>query len=74
MLGTKEVLLTMSRILFTIIFLVHYPAFAQNIGLPDGTLIMSNKPGTIVGNIAKRSVNGARGILLRALTIGRSDL
>lgn len=41
-----------------ILLLLLVPAIAQAQSFPDGTLVFSNKPGTIVGNIARRLADG----------------
>lgn len=46
---------------------VSTPAIAQ---YPDGTLVMSSKPGTIVGNVAQRMATRAQGYKSRYTHVG----
>lgn len=51
-----RIVLLLIALLLLIMTLLSSIGNAQS--LPDGTLVMSNKPGTLVGNIARRLANG----------------
>jgi hypothetical protein len=56
----------MIRLAF-ILSLLTSPALAQ---LPDGTLVFSNKPGTVIGNVAQRMATKAQGYHSRYTHVG----
>jgi hypothetical protein len=55
---------------YIILFFLLIICSGVNAKYPDGTLVFSNKPGTLVGNIALRSASKAQGYLAKYTHVG----